>query len=223
MNLLAYNETSASERSGAFIREATWRCATLEALHAWIHGYVCFLPYRRAAALCTAIAEALQPVLDLFIEPDNGRTFRDPLKKGEDKAVAAVLATFQQKLLDVYLAMPYAEAFEASWGAMLELCVEPLREGGSHMHAHSRKAVHCLLLSQLLNSQDDALVCHLSSPDDGFAMVRVGRVPPSRWSCAMMLAPPRLHCLTVGYCAAGAAEMSHTTSKDIMSHKTQHA
>lgn len=173
MNLLAYKETTVSERNGAFIREATWRCAALEALHAWIHGYVCFLPHRRAAALCTAIAEALQPVFDLFTDPDHGRTFRDPLRKGEDKAVAAVLATFQQKLLEVYLAMPYAEAFEASWGAMVELCVEPLREGGSHMNAHSRKAVHCLLLAPLLNAQDDALAYYLSVPDDGFAMVRV--------------------------------------------------
>ena len=179
MDIAAYKDKTPAERAGAFTREATWRCAALEALHAWLVGYVCHLPPRRRSALCVAAAEALRPVTALFTEPECGRRMRDPLRAGDDPAAAAALMTFQYRLLDVYLAMPYAEAYEDCWAGLLTLCSEPLREGASHLSPHSRRAVAGQLLPPLLNSQDEALAAHLGCEDDGFAMVRSVRVPAS--------------------------------------------
>ena len=173
MDIAAYKDKTPAERAAAFMREATWRCAALEALHAWLVGYVCHLPPRRRSALCMAAAEALRPVTALFTDPECGRRMRDPLSAGDDPAAAAALMTFQYRLLDVYLAMPYAEAYEDCWVGLLALCSEPLREGASHLSPHSRRAVAGQLLPPLLNSQDEALAAHLGCEDDGFALVRM--------------------------------------------------
>jgi hypothetical protein len=174
MDMSLYKGTAA-DRAQAFTCEASWRCAALEAMHAWLHGYVAHLPQRRRAALCVSIADALRPVTALALGPDKGKggRFRDPLRFGVDPAVAATLMTFQQKLLEVYLAIPYPEAFEDCWDSMLEyVCIEPLRDGATHLSPHSRRAVHGLLLAPMLNQQDEALAPYLQCEDDGFAIVR---------------------------------------------------
>jgi hypothetical protein len=138
-----------------------------------MHGYASQLPPRRAAAVSAMVADALRPILDLFIHSENGQNFRDPRRRNQPPEVAAVLMSFQHKLLDVYLNMPYINAYEDCWGAILSLCLEPLREGSSYLTAHTRRVVLLQLLPSLLNPQDDEIAAYVTCEDDALLAVRL--------------------------------------------------
>ena len=167
-----YKGTAARERVAAFSTEAAWRCAALEATQAWLQGYVSHLPQRRRSALSVALCDALRPLAQFFVASDSARADRDPLAAGVDGTAGAAIMAFQHRLLEAYLAMPYAEAFEDIWEPLLNcLCVEPLRDGSSYLSAHTGCAVHQVLLRPLLNQQDEALALYLEADEDGFAQV----------------------------------------------------
>jgi hypothetical protein len=117
------------------------------------------------------VADSLRPILDLFTTPENGRIFRDPLRWNVSPELAALLMLFQRNLLDVYLAMPYVNAFDDCWAGIMSLCLDPLRDGASYLNTHTRRAVLLQLLPPLLNPQDDAIAFYFRCEDDALFAV----------------------------------------------------
>ena len=166
-----------ADKHAAYAAELAWRTAALDALQAFVEGHVAFVPTRRQATLCAAIAESLSPIVVLFTDADN-KLYRDPLQAGYPATIAAALMRFQLKLLQVHLVMPFIDAFEDSWTGLLALCAAPLQDVGSagayatHLTAHSSRAVHQLLLQPALNTADDVIGGHACSNADTIALVR---------------------------------------------------
>lgn len=152
-----------------FLREASWRTAALEALRSWLIGYVAFLPRIRHKALCHRAADTLAPLLSLIVSKESSLP-SDNSKTPPDVVLA--LRTLTDGVLSVYLCMPSMHAFTAQWGDILAACLDPLKEGRPWLTPATSRAVHCKLLSQLLNSQDAAVAPYLHCrADEGFLPV----------------------------------------------------
>lgn len=160
---------SASTSYATFLREACWRTAALEALRSWLIGYVAFLPRSRQKPLCHRAADTLAPLLTLISAKESSLPTDSPKTPPE---VVLALRSLTDGVLSAFLCMPNMHALTAHRGDIIAACLEPLREGRPWLTSATRRAVHCKLLTPLLNSQDAAIAPYLQcQADEGFSPV----------------------------------------------------
>ena len=160
---------SATTSYATFLREASWRTAALEALRSWLTGYVSFLPRNRQKSLCQRAADTLAPLLSLISSKESSLPADSPKSPPE---VVLALRLLTDGVLSVYLCIPNMHAFMTQWGDIIAACLEPLREGRPWLTPATRRAVHCRLLTPLLNSQDAAAAPYMQcQADEGFLPV----------------------------------------------------
>ncbi|KAK9865210.1 hypothetical protein WJX84_003181 [Apatococcus fuscideae] len=151
-----YTSPAQAGGEGVLAMELWWRCAALEALQAYVMSQLALCSRQEGIKMQKTVASLLQPTLDAIMaspglqDPGRGKTSPTGL-------FAGAAAMFQLRLLEVYLALPNANAFSPEHETLSKLCARPLRGMSSCISTGAAEAVATSVLQQLLNPQDAVL------------------------------------------------------------------
>ncbi|KAK9820084.1 hypothetical protein WJX72_005985 [[Myrmecia] bisecta] len=156
LDLKKYLTTSVAGGEAIMAMEMWWRAAALEALLAFVKGPLAQARRSESTKLQRAIGTLLQPTLDAVC---SAPSLQDPNKgKGGPAGIfAGAAALLQLRLLEVFLALPNANAFAPEHEALSKLCARPVRGSSASASPGAASAVASSTLRQLLNKQDAVL------------------------------------------------------------------